>query len=228
MKIIHLIKLSFICALTISLVACNNSATSISTAKGSTKAMPAVKSSVNATAVAANTTAKTKSSKIASAPSTIEKPVKRSVDEMEMNFPYDVTVMDAEGNKVNTRDILNNGKPTAILFWLTTCGPCKMKFAAIDKKYAQWKEETDFDMVAISVDWPKNTQRFRDMVTEKDWPWPVYHDFGMEFKKIMPGNLNGLPQEFLFDKNGELVYHKKRYSMGAEDILYNKIKDLAE
>ena len=221
MKLIQTFKLAFICALVISLAACNNApstTTTVTTAKASTNVI----SGSNVKAAAKTTTVPaTKST------TNFVKTKNRPTSEMEMNFPYDVTLMDAEGNEVNSKDILNNGKPTAVLFWLTTCGPCKMKFAAIEKKYDKWKAETDFDMVAISVDWPKNTQRFRDMVAEKNWAWPVYHDFGLEFKKIMPGNLNGLPQEFLFDKNGELVYHKKRYTMGAEDILYNKIKALA-
>jgi len=219
MKVIQIIKLAFISALLLSLTACNNvgtTANDLNVAKAST---PAANSApVKATPAAMKTTASVRPAQAKSRPAS----------EIDMNFPYDVTLMDADGNKVNSKEILGNGKPTAVLFWLTTCGPCKMKFSAIDKKYAKWKEETDFNMVAISVDWPKNTQKFRDMVKEKDWPWPVYHDFGMEFKKIMPGNLNGLPQEFLFDKNGELVYHKKRYTMGAEDILYRKIQELAE
>lgn len=222
MKVIQIFKLAIISAVVLSLGACNNApstSTTVSTAKGSTNAISVAE---------ASTAGQTQVAVEAKTSANFEKPTKRAASDIDMNFPYDVTLMDAEGNKVNTKDILNNGKPTAVLFWLTTCGPCKMKFAAIDKKYPKWKEETDFDMVAISVDWPKNTQRFRDMVAEKNWAWPVYHDFGMEFKKIMPGNLNGLPQEFLFDKNGELVYHKKRYTIGAEDILYSKIKELAE
>lgn len=211
MKILQTINLAFLFAVIMVLGGCNNAPkqAATATAKANTNVSPA--------------------QQVATQPSPIVTQVKsRPASEMDMNFPYDVTIMDADGKKVNTKDILGNGKPTAILFWLTTCGPCKMKFSAIEKKYAKWKEETDFNMVAISVDWPKNTQKFRDMVHEKNWPWPVYHDFGLEFKKIMPGNLNGLPQEFLFDKNGQLAYHKKRYTIGAEDILYNKIKELAE
>ncbi len=212
MKVLQTINLALVFTVFLVLGGCNNppAVDAVKTAKANTNVAPSQKTEVKT-----------------ATPSFTKVPA-RTTDELEMNFPYDVEVMDADGKKVNTKDILGNGKPTAVLFWLTTCGPCKMKFSAIEKKYAKWKEETDFNMVAISVDWPKNTQRFRDMVKEKNWPWPVYHDFALEFKKIMPGNLNGLPQEFLFDKDGELIYHKKRYSVGAEDILYNKIKAAAE
>ena len=41
----------------------------------------------------------------------------------------------------------------------------------------------------------------------------------------MPGRLNGLPQVFLLDKNGEIVYHKRKYLPGDEDKLFEAIKE---
>ncbi len=146
--------------------------------------------------------------------------------DIQNKFPFEVELMDADGEKFTSSEIFNNGKPTAILFWLSTCGPCKMKFAAMEKKYANWKEQEDFNMVAISVDWPKNVEKMRKMIKDKNWPWPVYHDINLDFKKIMPGRLNGLPQEFLFNADGELVYHKKKYYSGYEDKLFEQIQML--
>jgi len=153
-----------------------------------------------------------------------------SVDQADpvTEFPFDVKLKDADGNVVNSKDLLNNGKPTAILFWLTTCPPCKQKFIAIKRKYRDWKKEADFDLIAISVDWPKNAEKFSAMVKEKNWPWPVYHDYEQQFRKVMPGNLNGLPQEFLFDKNGKMVYHRKRFLHGFEDLLFEEIQKVAD
>lgn len=143
------------------------------------------------------------------------------------DFPFDVNLKDADGNVVNTKELLGNGKPTAILFWLTTCPPCKQKFIAIERKYRDWKQQADFDLIAVSVDWPKNAEKFSAMVKEKNWPWPTYHDYERQFRNIMPGNLNGLPQEFLFDKNGEMVYHRKRFLHGFEDLLFKEIQKAA-
>ena len=91
------------------------------------------------------------------------------------------------------------------MFWLTTCYPCGMEMKAISGKYNQWKKEANFNFYAISTDWPKNEQSFINRVQKKNFPWESYWDFNKEFKYIMPGKLNGLPQVFLLDKNGNIA-----------------------
>jgi thiol-disulfide isomerase/thioredoxin len=142
-------------------------------------------------------------------------------------YPYDLALTDGKGNKTSTDKIFKTGKPTVVLFWLTTCYPCKIEMAAIQKKYDQWKEETDFNLVAVSTDFDKNYEKYLKMVEEKNWPWDVYHDTNREFRKVMPGELNGLPQTFVFDKDGNIAMHKKRFRPGDEDKLYEEIKLLA-
>ena len=46
--------------------------------------------------------------------------------------------------------------------------------------------------------------------------------------KVMPAGLNGLPQVFVFDKDGTIVYHKRKYKPGDEDVLFEKVKALAK
>jgi peroxiredoxin len=43
----------------------------------------------------------------------------------------------------------------------------------------------------------------------------------------MPGQLNGLPQTFIIDKDGNIVYHKRKYRSGDEDLLFEKVKTIA-
>ena len=151
----------------------------------------------------------------------------RSKADIEQNYPYDLALTDGNGKKTSTDEIFETGKPTVVLFWLTTCYPCKIEMAAIEKKYEDWKNETDFNLVAISTDFDKNYEKYLKMVEDKDWPWDVYHDTNREFRKVMPGELNGLPQTFVFDKDGNIAYHKRKYRPGDEDTLYDKVKVLA-
>jgi len=58
-------------------------------------------------------------------------------------------------------------------------------------------------------------------------PFPFYWDVNKEFKEILPGGLNGLPQCFVLDKQGNIAFHKRKYSSGDEDLLYEEIKILA-
>ena len=130
--------------------------------------------------------------------------------------------------EVNSENILaENGKPTVLLFWLTTCYPCRMELSAIKKVYPQWKKEADFNFVVISTDFQKNYVNFVTRVEKEEWEWDTFHDTHREFRKVMPGALNGLPQTFVFDKNGEIAYHKRKYSTGDEHKLFDVVKGLA-
>ena len=125
------------------------------------------------------------------------------------------------------KKLMSNGKPTVVLFWLTTCYPCRMELNAIKKVYPNWKKEADFNLVAISTDFKKNYNNFIKRVEKEEWPWETFHDTNREFRLVMPGALNGLPQTFIFDKNGEIAYHKRKYSSGDETKLFEKVKELA-
>lgn len=151
----------------------------------------------------------------------------RQGDEINSQYPFDIAVTNAGGDTLNTADVFaQNGKPTILLFWLTTCAPCRAEMAAIKKKYASWQQEYEFNLYAISVDWPRNAEKFAEKVRQNNWPFVAYHDFNREFGKIMPGNLNGLPQVFILDTNGEIRHHKRKYHPGDEDQLFAWVKEL--
>lgn len=142
-------------------------------------------------------------------------------------FPFDIELKDADGKSYSSSDVfMDNGKPTVLLFWLTTCKPCHMKLSAIKPLYPQWKEEADFNVFAISGDYSKNYDSFVQQTKTKDWDWDTYIDVNRSFRDLLPGNLNGYPQTFIFDKNGKLAYQDKRYRPGDADKLFAKIKEI--
>ena len=144
-------------------------------------------------------------------------------------FPYDLTLKNGIGETLKSAEAMpKNGKPTILLFWLTTCPPCRIEMANIKKKYEGWKETADFNLYAISTDFPKNHERFFETVKKQEWQWESYLDINREFLNIMPGRLNGLPQTFILDKDGKIVYHKRKYRLGDEDKLFEKVKEIAE
>lgn len=145
------------------------------------------------------------------------------------DFPFDVELKDVTGKVHNSSDIFKkNGKPTVLMFWLTTCGPCHMKLNAIKPLYPQWKEEADFNVYAISGDYERNYEKFVKQTKSKNWEWETYNDVNRGFREILPGKLNGYPQTFIFDKDGKLVYQDKRYRPGDEHKLFKKIKEISE
>ncbi|MEM6316598.1 MAG: TlpA disulfide reductase family protein [Bacteroidota bacterium] len=145
------------------------------------------------------------------------------------DYPYSIDLKTADGKVVNSADVLKkNGKPSVVMFWLTTCYPCGLELNAIKAKFPQWQEEADFNLYAISTDFPKNAEKFVSRVQSGGWTFEAYHDFNRQFMNVMPAGLNGLPQVFVFDKKGDIVYHKRKYSPGDEDVLFAKVKELAK
>lgn len=142
-------------------------------------------------------------------------------------YPYDVELRTANGETVNSSKVLaKNGKPTVLLFWMTTCVPCQYELHNINQKFAAWKKEADFNFYAISIDLSEHSDRFQAHVQKRQWQFPAYHDYKRTFRRLMPNGLNGLPQTFLLDKNGDIVYHKRKYRMGDEDLLFEEIQVL--
>ncbi|MEM8528288.1 MAG: TlpA disulfide reductase family protein [Bacteroidota bacterium] len=148
--------------------------------------------------------------------------------DVDQNYPYDMELLTLSGDTVNSSKVLkDNGKLTILLFWMTSCVPCQFELDNIHKKYADWKKEADFNLYAISIELPKYANRFAPYVNRKGWEFEAYYDFDRVFRRIMPDGLNGLPQTFILDKNGEIVYHKKKYRMGDEDLLFEAIQELS-
>ena len=151
----------------------------------------------------------------------------RQANQINAAYPYDIDLKTADGKVAKSSTILaKNGKPTVLMFWLTTCVPCRYEMKAVHEKYEGWQQEEDFNLYAISTDFEKNYDSFVRMVQENNWPWQTFHDMNREFRRVMPGELNGLPQTFIIDKNGEIAYHKRKYTRGDEDALFAKIKEL--
>lgn len=152
----------------------------------------------------------------------------RPPSQIEQNYPYDIDLKMADGTVIKSDELLkSDGKPTVVLFWLTTCVPCRYEMKAIEEKYSSWEQEADFNLYAISTDFQKNYEAFVKRVNDANWPWESYNDMNREFRSVMPGELNGLPQTFVFDKDGKIVYHKRKYRSGDEDKLFEVVKSLS-
>jgi peroxiredoxin len=143
------------------------------------------------------------------------------------DYPYEVSLIDIQGDTLSSSTAFaQNSKPTVLVFWTSTCVPCRYELTAIQKKYKAWQQEVDFNLYAISQDLPTNTNRFIAQTRARSWDFNAFHDYSRTFRRIMPDGVNGLPQTFLLDRNGKIVYHKKKYRMGDEDTLFNEIRSL--
>ena len=117
----------------------------------------------------------------------------------------------ADSTELSSKVVFKPGKePVVIAFWLTTCPPCMREFDAYTREYDNWKQQANFKMVGISIDFPNRFGRINEIAKEKKLPFEVFWDGDRSFKDILPGELNGLPQVFVFSPDGQLVCRTER------------------
>lgn len=144
-------------------------------------------------------------------------------------FPFDIALFTMDSVETNSREVLQNeGKPMLLAFWLSTCVPCRYELDAYAQKYAAWQKEVPFKIVVISIDFPNRFAAAAKLSKEKQHPFPYYWDKNREFKEILPGGLNGLPQVFLYDGMGKLVWQHKRFWSGVEDEMFEAVKKASQ
>ena len=155
---------------------------------------------------------------------TIYRSSARPATEIVADFPFDIEVLRSGGGedslRLRTDELLreNLGKrKTVMLFWLTTCRPCRDELAALEGVLPSWREQVDFALVPVSIDFPKRAGDYHARAAA--YPWPSYLDVDREFPVVLPGRLNGVPQVFVYDERGELVYHKRKYTPGDLEVL---------
>ncbi len=139
--------------------------------------------------------------------------------EIDTLFPYNIQLTASglgEDTLATTSTALlgkNLGKrPTVMIFWLTTCAPCKLELDAMSKKMEGWNEHADFAFVPISLDFERRRDQFHARAAT--YPWRSYLDEKREFPIAMPGGLNGVPQMFVFDEDGKQVFYRRKYRSG--------------
>ena len=63
------------------------------------------------------------------------------------------------------------------------------------------------------------------MVAQQKWKYTILSDVNSDLKKTL--NFPNVPQTFLIDKSGNIVYSHSGYAPGDEDELEKKIKKIA-
>ncbi len=137
----------------------------------------------------------------------------------------DVQVENAEGRKISIRSLVGQ-KPLIISYWSITCKPCIQELNAINDQIEDWREEADFEVVAVSVDDVRMKARAKAMATSKGWDFTCVYDANQDLKRAM--NVSLTPQSFVIDKQGNIVYSHSGYTPGSEQELLEKVIELGK
>ena len=139
----------------------------------------------------------------------------------------DIEFKSLDGKTVNLKDYAANGKITVISFWATWCSPCKKELDAIADLYPDWQEKYDVELLAISIDTPRAlASKVPGIVSSKGWEYEVLSDSELALQKAL--DFQTVPQTFILDQNGNIVYDHSGYTPGDEYELEDKIKALAK
>ena len=129
------------------------------------------------------------------------------------------------GQTVNIQDYIGDGKIVVMAFWATWCSPCKRELDAINEIYADWQEAYDVELLAITIDDARSLAKVPAMVETKAWEYTILADSKRELQKAL--NFQSVPQTFLIDQEGNIVYTHSGYNPGDEIELEDKIAALA-
>ncbi len=137
-----------------------------------------------------------------------------------------VEVKTLDGQTIDIQQYARNGKITVISFWATWCSPCKKELSAIAEVYEEWQEAYDMELVAITIDTQRALAKVKPMVEASGWTYTILSDANQQLRNAL--NFQTIPQTFLIDKEGNIVYSHSGYVPGDEFELEKKIKELVQ
>ncbi len=142
------------------------------------------------------------------------------------NSPFpSINIKTLDGKTINTSEFTSNGKITVVSFWATWCTPCKRELDVINEVYAEWAEKYNIQLMAITIDDARGLTKVPAMVQSKGWEFTVLADSKQELQQAL--NFQTIPQTFLLNEKGEIVYAHNGYNPGDEIELEHKIAELA-
>lgn len=136
-----------------------------------------------------------------------------------------VKVENNKGEVIETRSLLD-GKPAIVSFWGVTCKPCLTELNALNELLDEWREEVDFNVIAVSIDDSRFTARARSMAKGFNWDFTCLFDKNQDLKRAM--NVMLTPQTFVIDGKGKVVYAHTGYTPGSEYELLEQLKAITK
>ena len=136
-----------------------------------------------------------------------------------------ITITDLQGKPVSIQEAAGSDKITVLSFWATWCSPCKRELDAIQELYPEWIENYNMQLIAISIDNARMLAQVKPIIEEKGWDFRVLMDSKQELQHAL--EFQAIPQTFVIDKGGNIIYQHEGYTPGDELELEKVIKEAA-
>ncbi|HEY9113118.1 MAG TPA: TlpA disulfide reductase family protein [Bacteroidales bacterium] len=129
-----------------------------------------------------------------------------------------------DGERVSSADLLQNAKPTVIIFWKSGSANCCDNLENMQTAWLEMLKEKNVRMLAICEDFNGDWSHVKPFVYGKNWEFEVYLDVNGDCRRAM--QVTTLPFTIVFDENQQMVCSYAGYCKGNEDILCEKILHL--
>ena len=106
-------------------------------------------------------------------------------------------------------------------FWASWCSPCEKSFSWMNTMQSRYGDE-GFKVVAINLD--TSREKAQEFLESN----PALFDIAYEPKRKTANDykLSAMPNSFLINKNGEVIYSHKGFDRRSEIILEDRIRQL--
>ncbi len=136
-----------------------------------------------------------------------------------------ISISNLQGKPINIQEYVPKGKITILSFWATWCSPCKRELDAVSELLPTWQKDYNTNLIAISIDNARALTQVKPIIEEKGWEFEVLIDSKQELQQAL--NFQAIPQTFVVDTEGNIVYQHEGYNPGDEYELEKFIKKLA-
>lgn len=136
----------------------------------------------------------------------------------------DVVIKTLDGASVAANTLATGEGPSVVAFWATWCSPCKKELDAYAEYYDDWKEDMGVEVYAVTIDTRRALSKVKPMVETKGWEFPILSDANSELMQAL--NFQTIPQVYILDKEGNIVYSHSGYVPGDEYEIEEKLKAL--
>lgn len=130
-----------------------------------------------------------------------------------------------EGETTNLQDLAADGNVKIVSLWATWCVPCLKELDAINDLYEDWQDETDVELIAVSIDDSRTVKRVKPLINGKAWDYRIVLDTNNDLKRALGAATVPLT---LIIKDNKILYRHSGYNPGSEFELYEKVQEYAK
>ena len=127
-----------------------------------------------------------------------------------------------EGKTINFQKATTSDNIVIVSLWATWCVPCLKELDAISEVWDDWQDETNVELIAVSVDDSRTVKRVKPLINGKGWDYTILLDTNNDLKRALGASTVPLT---LLVKNNKIIFRHSGYSPGSEFELFEKIKE---